>query len=80
MRLGEVWLSPPCNTFFKLGVINKEHQFRDKEDPLRKPIQGTKKGEYIAVPDAEVPERYWLHGTPPTTYKCILELDALPGA
>ena len=39
MRLGEVWLSPPCNTFFKLGVINKEHQFRDKQDPLREQVE-----------------------------------------
>ena len=25
MRLGEVWASPPCNTYCKLGPINKEH-------------------------------------------------------
>ena len=39
MRLGEVWLSPPCNTYCKLGPINKEHQFRDAKNPLRKPIR-----------------------------------------
>ena len=26
-RLGEVWASPCCKTFCKLGVINKEYQF-----------------------------------------------------
>ena len=45
IRLGELWLSPSCNTFCKMGQINKEHQFRDAEDPLRKPIEGTEKGE-----------------------------------
>ena len=41
MRLGEVWLSPPCNTYSycKLGPINGEHQFRDAGGPLRKPIK-----------------------------------------
>ena len=54
MRLREVWLSPPCNTYCKLGVINKEHPFRDKKDPLRKPIKGTKKGEQAEEVDALV--------------------------
>ena len=54
MKLGEVWLSVPCNTFCKMGVINKEHQFRDKGDPQRKPIQGTKKGEQAEEADALV--------------------------
>ena len=25
IRLGELWASPSCNTFCKLGPINKEH-------------------------------------------------------
>ena len=25
-RLGEVWLSPPCNTFCKMDSINREHK------------------------------------------------------
>ena len=29
IRLGDLWASPSCNTFCKLGPINKEHQFRD---------------------------------------------------
>ena len=45
IRLGEVWASPCCKTFCKLGVINKEHQFRDAADPLRRPIEGTEKGD-----------------------------------
>ena len=52
MRLGEMWLSVPCGTFCKLGVINGEHQFRDKGDPQRKPIQGTEKGEKAEEDDA----------------------------
>ena len=54
IRLGEVWLSPPCNTFCKLGPINKEHQFRGAKTPLRKPIKGTKKGEQAEEADALV--------------------------
>ena len=45
IRLGEVWLNPPCNTFCKMDAINKEHQCRDSGDPLRKPIEGTEKGD-----------------------------------
>ena len=40
IRFGEVWASPSCNTFCKLGLINKEHQFRDAGEPLRMPIEG----------------------------------------
>ena len=45
IRLGELWASPSCNTFCKLGPINKEHQFRDAEDPLQRSIEGTEKGD-----------------------------------
>ena len=51
MRLGEVWLSPPCNTYCKLGPINGEHQFRDAGDPPRKPIKGTEKGQQAEEAD-----------------------------
>ena len=54
IKLGEVWLSVPCNTFCKMGYINGEHQFRDKADPQRKPIQGTEKGEKAEEADALV--------------------------
>ena len=54
IKLGEVWLSVPCNTYCKMGYINGEHQFRDKEDPQRKPIQGTEKGEQAEEADALV--------------------------
>ena len=45
VRLGELWASPCCATFYKLEPINKEHQFWDAADPLRKPKKGTKKGQ-----------------------------------
>ena len=51
MRQGEVWLSPPCNTFCKMDSINKEHQCRDSGDPLRKPIEGTEKGDLAKEAD-----------------------------
>ena len=54
IQLGEVWLSVPCGTFSKLGVITGEHQFRDKGDRQRKPIQGTEKGEKAEEDDALV--------------------------
>ena len=41
LKLVKVWLSVPCNTYCKMGYINGEHQYRVKEDPQRKPIQGT---------------------------------------
>ena len=41
IRLGEVWLSPPCNTFCKMDSINKEHKCR--HGPRREPIEGTAK-------------------------------------
>ena len=44
IKLEEVWISVPCNTYCKMGYINGEHQFRDKADPGRGPIQGTAKG------------------------------------
>ena len=37
-----------------MGLINKEHQFRDAKNPLRKPIKGTKKGEQAKEADALV--------------------------
>ena len=43
IRIGEVWLSPPCNTSCKLDSINKEHKCR--HGPKRKPIKGTEKGD-----------------------------------
>ena len=54
MRLGEVWLSPPCFTYCKLGPINGEHQYRDAKNPLRKPIKGTEKGEQAEEADSLV--------------------------
>ena len=51
MRLGEVWLSPPCNTFCKMDSINKEHQCKDSGDPLRKPIEGMEKGDLAKEAD-----------------------------
>ena len=51
MRLGEVWLSPPCSTYCKLGPINGEHQYRGAGDPLRKPIKGTEKGAHAEEAD-----------------------------
>ena len=51
MRLGEVWLSPPCFTYCKLGPINGEHQYRNAEDPLRKPIKGTEEGKQAEEAD-----------------------------
>ena len=56
IRLGELWLSPSCNTFCKTGPINKEHQFRDAEGPLRKPIEGTEKGDLAKEADALISE------------------------
>lgn len=52
IKLEEVWLSVPCNTYCKMGYINGEHQFRVKEDPQRKPIQGTEKGKQAEEADA----------------------------
>ena len=52
IKLDEVWLSMPCNTYCKMGYINREHQFRVKEDPLRKPNQGTKNGKQAEEVDA----------------------------
>ena len=51
MRLGEVWVSSPCFAYCKLGPINGEHQYRHAEDPLRKPIKGTEKGEQAEEAD-----------------------------
>ena len=51
MRLGEVWLSPPCFTYSKLGPIHGEHQSRDAEGPLRKPIKGMEKGKQAEEAD-----------------------------
>ena len=54
IRLGEVWASPSCNTFCKLGAINGENQFRDATDPLRRPIEGTEKGDLAKEADEMV--------------------------
>ena len=43
IRLGELWLNPPCNTFCKIDSINKQHKCR--HGPRRKPIEGTEKGD-----------------------------------
>ena len=51
IRLGELWRRPSCNTFCKLGPINKEHQVMDAEDLLRKPIEGTEKGDLAKEAD-----------------------------
>ena len=51
IRLGELRLSPPCNTFCKMDAINKEHKCRDSGDPMRKPIEGTEKGELVKEAD-----------------------------
>ena len=37
-----------------MGPINKEHQFRDAKNPLRKPIKGTEKGQQANEADALV--------------------------
>ena len=52
IKLEEVWLSVPCNTYCKMGYINGEHQFRVKGDPQRKPIPGTEKGQQVEEADA----------------------------
>ena len=44
VKLEEVWLSVPCGSYSKMDYINGEHRFRVKEDPQRRPIQGTEKG------------------------------------
>ena len=51
MRLGEVWLSLPCHSYYKLGLINGEHQYRDAKGTLRKRIKGTTKGEQAKEAD-----------------------------
>ena len=54
IKLEEVWLSVPCESYCKMDYINGEHRFRVKEDPLRKPIQGTEKGKQAEEADALV--------------------------
>ena len=44
LKLGELWGSPCCTTFSKMGVINGAHQYRQAKDPLRRPMQGTRHG------------------------------------
>ena len=51
IKLGEVWISVPCNTYCKMGYINGEHQFRDKADPRRRPMKGTEKGKQAEEAD-----------------------------
>ena len=51
IKLGEVWISVPCNTYCKMSYINGEHQFRDKTDPGRRPIRGTEKGKQAEEAD-----------------------------
>ena len=50
IKLEEVWLSVPCNTYCKMGYINGEH--RVKGDPQRTPIPGTEKGKQAEEADA----------------------------
>ena len=51
IKLGEVWISVPCNTYCKMDYINGEHQFRDKTDPGRRPMKGTEKGKQAEEAD-----------------------------
>jgi hypothetical protein len=51
IKLGEVWVSVPCNTYCKMGYINGEHQFRDRTDPGRRPMKGTEKGKQAEEAD-----------------------------
>ena len=51
IKLGEVWISVPCNTYCKMSYINGEHQFRDKTDPGRRPMKGTEKGKQAEEAD-----------------------------
>ena len=54
IKLEEVWISVPCKAYCKLGYINGENQYRVKEDPQRRPIQGTEKGKQAEEADALV--------------------------
>jgi hypothetical protein len=62
IKLEEVWISVPCNTYCKMGYINGEHQFRDKTDPGRRPIQGTEKGKQAEEADKLVQKALLLIG------------------
>ena len=44
----------PCGSYSKMDYINGEHRFRVKEEPQRRPIQGTEKGKRAEEADALV--------------------------